>query len=111
MASKSSSFKGNSVSLKTFLNWDAKMFGKKVEIVDGQEMVTLMWCKLCAKYKAEIERHLKGVAKTSALSMAQGTNFVAKHSLSKLHLLFSINCPCQGWINFLSSAFFPLFAH
>lgn len=79
----SSSGKGNLVSLKTFESWGKNdIFGHKVTVVEGREMVNFMWCKLCAKYKKEISQHLKGVALASALAMANGTNFVAKHSVS-----------------------------
>ena len=75
--------KGNSVALRTFESWGKSVIiGKKTLIVDGREMVVFMWCKLCAKYKKEISSHLKGVALTSSLAMANGTNYVSKHSVS-----------------------------
>ena len=86
-----SSTKGNIVSLKTFESWGkSDIFGRTVTIIEGREMVNLMWCKLCAKYKKEISQHLKGVALTSALAMANGTNYVAKYSVST-YLFFSFS--------------------
>ena len=41
-----------------------------------------MWCNLCAKYKKEISALLKGVSLASALAMANGTNYLSKHSAS-----------------------------
>ena len=76
--------KGNSVALRTFESWkNSAVFGRKTETKEGREMVTFMWCKLCAKYKHEISAHLKGVALKSALSMADGTSYVSGHSVSK----------------------------
>ena len=91
MASSENKGKGNSVSLRTFNYWGkSDVFGNKISVVDGREMVTFMWCKLCAKYKEQISSHLKGVARTSALSMADGTNYVAKHSVSDILLFLFI---------------------
>ena len=80
--------KGNMVSVRTFDSWGkSDIFGRKTSVIDGKEMVNFMWCKICAKYKTEISQHLKGVALTSALAMADGTNYVAKHSVSLIYFI------------------------
>lgn len=41
----SSTGKGNLLSLKTFESWGKNdIFGQKVTVIEGQEMVNFMWC-------------------------------------------------------------------
>ena len=44
------------------------MLGKKITEDDGTKFDVKIWCKVCAKYKLDILRELKGSAETAALS-------------------------------------------
>ena len=48
-------------------------------------MVTLVWCKLCAKHKASILLNplCKGSAKTAVEAYINGTNFVKKSNIDR----------------------------
>ena len=73
--------KGNVLALKTFLSYNVEDFiGYRIFEKDGCKFVIKVWCKVCAKYKAEIETAatVKGNAKKSAQAFINGTNLVTK---------------------------------
>ena len=47
----------------------------------GKTLVNYVWCKVCAKFKTQIESSLnvEGRANTSALAFINGATFVTKH--------------------------------
>ena len=49
----------------------------------GKTLVNYVWCKVCAKFKTQIESssNVEGSAKTSALAFINGTNSVTKHQV------------------------------
>ena len=70
------SFK-NRVTLTTYLKWGKdSVLGKKITEEDETKFVVKVWCKVCAKYKSEILRGLKGSAETAALAILDGTENV-----------------------------------
>ena len=74
--------KGNSVELSTFLGWGkSPIIGHKTEETNGKVMVNQVWCKLCAKYKKELQNSLKGSAKKNSMAFVDGTNSVTKHQV------------------------------
>ena len=80
----------NRVTLATYLKWRKdNMLGKNVIEEDGTRFVVKIWCKVCAKYKSEILRELKGSAKTAALAFLDGTENV-KSSNVNINFLFHI---------------------
>jgi len=87
--------KGNSVSLKTFLNYGkADIFGYKKENKNGVDMVNKVWCLICSRNKEALIKsdECKGQAKKAMMKYIDGTNFVTSHTLkrhleSKVHLL------------------------
>ena len=80
----------NRVTLATYLKWRKdNMLGKNVIEEDGTQFVVKIWCKVCAKYKSEILRELKGPAKTAALAFLDGTENV-KSSNVNINFLFHI---------------------
>ena len=80
----------NRVTLATYLKWRKdNMLGKNVIEEDGTQFVVKIWCKVCAKYKSEILRELKGSAKTAALAFLDGTENV-KSSNVNINFLFHI---------------------
>ena len=80
----------NRVTLATYLKWGKdNMLGKNVIEEDGTQFVVKIWCKVCAKYKPEILRELKGSAKTAALAFLDGTENV-KSSNVNINFLFHI---------------------
>ena len=59
----------NRVTLATYLKWGKdNVLSKKIIEEDGTKFVVKIWGKVCAKYKSEILRELKGSAKTVALA-------------------------------------------
>ena len=72
--------KGNSIELSTFLK-----YGLTKETVEagGKTLVNYVWCKVCAKFKAQFESssNVKGSAKTSGLAFINGTNSVTKYQV------------------------------
>ena len=80
----------NRVTLATYLKWRKdNMLGKNVIEEDGTQFIVKIWCKVCAKYKSEILRELKGSAKTAALAFLDGTENV-KSSNVNINFLFHI---------------------
>ena len=80
----------NRVTLATYLKWRKdNMLGKNVIEEDGTQFVVKIWCKVCAKYKSEILRELKGSVKTAALAFLDGTENV-KSSNVNINFLFHI---------------------
>ena len=80
----------NRVTLATYLKWRKdNMLGKNVIEEDGTQFVVKIWCKVCAKYKSEILRELKGSAKTAAPAFLDGTENV-KSSNVNINFLFHI---------------------
>ena len=78
--------KGNSVELTTFKKWDlSQTFGHKTEMRNEREMVTFVWCKICARNKPAVIQHpnCKGPIKISVMAFINGTNFVTKHTLTR----------------------------
>ena len=45
---------GNDVQLNIYQRWNVQEIGNKVETIDGQQMVTSMWCRVHSKYSAKI---------------------------------------------------------
>ena len=73
--------KGNVLALKTFLSYNVGDFiGYRTFEKDGCKFVNKVWCKVCAKYKAEIETAatVKGNAKKLVQAFINGTNLVTK---------------------------------
>ena len=79
----------NRVTLATYLKWRKdNMLGKNVIEEDGTQFVVKIWCKVCAKYKSEILRELKGSAKTAALAFLDGTENVKSSNINFLFHIF-----------------------
>ena len=79
---KASSSKGSSVELSTFLRYQSSdVLGYKTLEKDGKTLVNFVWCKVCAKFKTQIQSSssVKGSAKTASLAFINGTNSVTKH--------------------------------
>ena len=84
MAEKDKTTKGNTVALQTFLSYEiASDIGYKTFEKDGAQHVNFIWCKVCAKYKNEIQNtsKLRGQAKTSVKAFINGTNAVTKYQV------------------------------
>ena len=82
--------KGITNELSTFLSWGKEqIIGYKSEGKDFREIVTKIWCKVCAKHKGEILNNptLKGVAATVVKAFISGTNSVTKHQVEFFNLL------------------------
>ena len=65
--------------LKTFLSWGkSESIGHQVENIDGKELVTKIWCKLCARYKDHLQKDAskKGAIVNSLKAFIDGTNAV-----------------------------------
>ena len=86
----------NRVTLATYLKWGKdNVLGKKIIEEDGTKFAVKIWCKVCAKYKSEILRELKGSAKTAALAFLDGTENVKS---SNVNIIFnSIFCKLKGF--------------
>ena len=85
--------KGNSIELNTFLKYGlTELIGHKTVETGGKSLVKYVWCKVCTKFKTQIESslHVKGSAKTSALMFINGTNSVRKHQV----WIFSVIYAC-----------------
>ena len=78
---------GKSVQLATFLRWNvADTFGFETKTESGGvEMVTKVWCKVCAKHVDALRRsmEIRGKAKEDAMKFVQGTTFVTKHTVTR----------------------------
>eukprot|EP00117_Sycon_ciliatum_P008181 scpid79301/ scgid10997/ len=77
---------GNSVQVSTFLSWNVgDSIGHDVERVGGKDMVTKVWCKLCAKHSDKIRSssQLRGKALADMLKFVEGTNYVTKHAVTR----------------------------
>ena len=73
--------KGNSIELSTFLKYGlSDVIGHKTWEKDGKTLVTSLWCKICAKFKAPVQSSsfVKGNAKKAAQAFINGTNMVTK---------------------------------
>ena len=80
----------NRVTLATYLKWvKDNVLGKKIIEEDGTKFVVKIWCKVCAKYKSEILRELKGSSKPAVLAFLGRTENV-KSSNVKINFLFHI---------------------
>ena len=82
--------KGLRKELIKFLYWGKEgIVGHEEVIENGKTYVTKIWCKLCAKYKRQIQQDpsLKGAAISSSKAFTEGTNVVTKH-----HQVFQICC-------------------
>ena len=76
--------KGNSIELSTFLKYGlTEVISHKTVETGGKTLVRYVWCKVCAKFKTQIESssNVKVSAKTSALAFINGTNSVTKHQV------------------------------
>ena len=76
--------KGNSIKLSMFLKCGlTEVIGYKTVETGGKTLVNCVCCKVCAKFKTQIESssNVKGSAKTSALAFINGTNSVTKHQV------------------------------
>ena len=50
--------KGNSIELSTFLKYGlTKVIGHKTVEAGGKTLVNYVWCKVCAKFKTQIESY------------------------------------------------------
>ena len=58
------------------------VLSKNVILEDGTKFVVKIWCKVCAKYKSEVLRKLKGSAKTAALAFLDGTENVKSSNVN-----------------------------
>ena len=79
--------KENVLALKTFFSYNVEDFiGYRTFEKDGCTFVNKVWCKVCFKYKAEIETAAtaKGNAKKSAQAFVNGTNLVTKFQVREL---------------------------
>jgi len=80
---------GRRVTLATFLSWGKDgVCGKETEVENGTIFVVKIWCMVCKKYKKELLRELKGLAKSSALAFIEGTTNV---KASNVCILFTTN--------------------
>lgn len=72
--------KGAKVKLQTFQNWG---FDFGFEEVDG--LVSKMWCNVCKKHIDKIAREdkIRGKALVDLRRIAEGTNFISKHTASR----------------------------
>ena len=78
--------KGNKVKLETFLKWGkSDVIGY---VLDNDNNLTSIFCKLCAKHKNYIQSSsmLKGKAKNNALNYTKNVYFVKKSNVDR-HLL------------------------
>ena len=69
--------KGNVLAPKTFLSYNVEDFiGYRTFEKDGCKFVNKVWCKVCAKYKAEIETAatVKGNAKKLGYKISGKSN-------------------------------------
>ena len=85
--------KGNSIELSTFLKYGlTEVISHKTAEAGGKILVNYVWCKVCAKFKTQIESssNVKVSAKTSALAFINGTNSVTKHQV----WIFSVIYTC-----------------
>ena len=76
--------KGNSIELSTFLKYGlTEVISHKTVETGGKTLVNYVSCKVCAKFKTQIESssNVKGSGKTSALAFISGTNSVMKHQV------------------------------
>ena len=83
MATKS---KGLAVESSTFEKYGKSyVIGSKTEVRNAKNMVTFIWCKLCAKHKDAILRNplCKGNAKTAVEAYINGTNYVSKWNIDR----------------------------
>ena len=75
--------------LSTFLSWGKEsIIGYNTEKKNDKTIVTEVWCKLCAKFKNQIQRDpsIKGAVKSSVKAFTEGTNIVTKHQVRKMFL-------------------------
>ena len=85
------------VTLATYLKWGKdNVLGKKIIEEDGTKFVVKIWCKVCAKYKSEILRELKGSAKTAALAFLDGTENVKSSNVNMI--FYSIFCKLKRFL-------------
>ena len=78
--------KGTFVELRTFETYENRhVLGKKVEEIGKRKMVTLVWCKICAKHKESILSNplCKGSARAAVESYIKGTNVVKKSNIQR----------------------------
>ena len=76
--------KGNLIELSRFLKYGlTEVIGHKTVETGGKTLVNYVWCKVCAKFKTQIESssNIKGCAKASALVFINGTNSVSEHQV------------------------------
>ena len=68
--------KGESRELSFFLSWGKDtIIGYETENIGSKTVVNKIWCKICTKFKDEIEKsnNIKGVSKTSRMAFITGT--------------------------------------
>ena len=93
---------GSSVELSKFrFSGKDNSIGHKIKIIKDKQLVTKVWCKLCAKQSKAIQSHptCKGPARKAMLAYVNGTSYVAKckimrHLSGKAHSI--INWAEQG---------------
>ena len=77
--------KGNSIDeLSMFLKYGlTEVISHKTVETGCKTLVNYVWCKVCAKFKTQIESssNVTGSGKTSALAFISGTNSVMKYQV------------------------------
>ena len=76
-----SSKQGNSVQLSTFKKWPVgTVIGYKTNNINSREMVTEVWCKLCARHaeKIKLDSRIKGKILSEVDRYVTGSKFVTK---------------------------------
>ena len=79
--------KGLRKELITFISWGKEgTIGHEKVIENSKTYVTKIWCKLCAKYKRQIQQDpsMKGAAISSSKAFTEGTNVVTKHQVFQI---------------------------
>lgn len=67
--------------LQTFLSWKKEdIIGYETKMINGENLVIKIWCKLCAKHKQAIlnDPSIKGSIKKSMVAFTVGTCVVTK---------------------------------
>ena len=75
---------------------------------EGKTLLNYVWCKVCAKFKTQIESssNVKGSEKTSASAFINGTNSVTKHQV----WIYSVIYTCLVYKIFFLDCVFGLTA-
>lgn len=74
------------VQLSTFIKWQVdNVIGYLSDRTEGKEIITKIWCKLCAKHYERVfaDDRIKGAAKNELKTYVEGTHFVTKHNVTR----------------------------